>query len=153
MEYDFFGEENYGDEANYEMEAKAFERAGPSGVLAELLTSVNIEKKGRREALPPEDRFLIAVDALSRRINEERLASLSQADIDNMLMKTVNIPNLRYKSPLGYILGYLASRGGTVLDVKNVRNILENVLPSVSQDGGVEPPDVIRYARFWMNLA
>ena len=35
------------------------------------------------------------------------------------------------------------------LDKKNVMHVINNVLPEMKGDGGVEPPDIIRYARFW----
>src|SRR3990167_1284324 len=106
---DFFAEEEelFGreeSEQKLEMEAKAFERVGPSGRLAEMLSSTDIQKKG---SISPEDRFLISVDAISRRISSDGVIKLSETDINTMLEKTNLISGLRYKNPVAYILGYL----------------------------------------------
>jgi len=159
-DYDAFAEEEK-DFENYEiedegpqleMEAKAFERAGPSGKLSELLQGVfdPNQKKGR-ENISPEDRFLITTDAMCRKINAENVVVISQNDINNMLEKTTLINGLKYKNPTAYILGYLATKGGTVLTKESVTSVIKRVLPLVS-DNGVEAPDVIRYARFWKNF-
>lgn len=155
---DFFAEEeemfaDYGaDEPRLEAEAKAFERVGPSGKLAELLSSpgviADIGKRGR-ESISPEDRFLINTDALCRRLNSENVIKITEMDITNMLEKTTQVVGLMYKNYVGYVLGYLASQGGKTLKVEQVKFIIKNVLPQVTEEGGIAPADVVRYARFW----
>ena len=66
-----------------------------------------------------------------------------------MLTHAKIIKNVEHKNPVAYILGFLATKGGRTLDKKNVMHVINNVLPEMKGDGGVEPPDVIRYARFW----
>lgn len=153
---DFFQDEDidmYEDEGpRLEAEAKAFERVGPGGKLAELLSSPAVleskDKKGR-EAIAPEDRFLINVDALCRRMNSDGISKITETDINTMLEKTTIIPGLRYKNYIAYVLGYLASQGGKTLKPEQVKLVISKVLPQVAKDGGVEPPDVVRYARYW----
>jgi hypothetical protein len=155
---EFFAEEeemfaDYGaEEPRFEPDAKAFERVGPSGKLAELLSSPTVledmGKKGR-ESISPEDRFLINTDAMCRRLNSENIAKISELDITNMLEKTVDVVGLRYKNHVGYILGYLASQGGKSLKTEQVKYVIKNILPQVAEEGGIAPPDVVRYARFW----
>lgn len=152
---EFFAEEEEmfaEDERQFEAESKAFERVGPGGKLVELLSSPgvieDIGKKGR-EVISPEDRFLINTDALCRRLSSENIIKITEADITNMLEHTVNIVGLKYKNHVGYILGYLASQGGKTLKVEQVKFIIKNVLPHVAEDGGIEPADVVRYARYW----
>lgn len=152
---DFADEEMFDyadDEPRMEAEAKAFERVGPSGKLAELLSSPsvleNIGKKGR-ESISPEDRFLINTDALCRRLNSDNIVKISETDINNMLEKTTDIVGLKYKNYVGYILGYIASQGGKSLKPEQVNFVIKKILPQLGEEGGIAPADVIRYARFW----
>ena len=155
---DFFAEEedlfaDYGDEEpRFEAEAKAYERVNRGGKLVELLSSPavleNTEKKGR-ESISPEDRFLINTDAMCRRLNSENIAKISETDINNILEKTVDIVGLKYKNHVGYILGYIASQGGKSLKPEQIKLVIKNILPQVAEEGGLSPPDVVRYARFW----
>jgi hypothetical protein len=152
-----FEQEDEGYDDNFQAEAKAFERVGVSGRLRELLSSPevleNLGKKGR-DAISPEDRFLINTDATCRRISSENIIKITQLDIDNMLVKASPngegvVKDLRYKNHIAYILGYLASKGGTELKKNQVIYVIENILPLVGKDGGVEPADVVRYSRYW----
>lgn len=154
---DFFAEEEmFGDyeegEQEFQAEAKAFERVGPSGKLSELLSSPNvvegIGKKGR-EIISQEDRFLINTDAMCRRLNSDNIAKLTESDINNLLENTQKIVGLKYKNYVGYILGYLASQGGRTLKVEQVRYVIKNILPQLGEEGGITPADVVRYARYW----
>jgi hypothetical protein len=134
-------------------EAKAFERVGPSGILAELLSGgaggLDTDSKKRMRDMSPEDRFLIFTDAMCRRMDSDGIVKLSERDITNILEKTRMIPDLKYKNHVAYILGYIASEGGRSMRVDRVRFVIEKVLPSVGQEGGVEPADVVRYAKYW----
>ena len=155
MEDEFFENEYEDYQPEFQAEQKAFERAGPSGKLTEMLSGASLgdmQKNLARDAISPEDRFLIAVDALSRRITSDTSFKLTQNDINIMLEKTSNIVGLRYKNPAGYILGYLATKGGVSMDPGVVSSVIKYVLPSVADDSGLAPPDVIRYSRFWLNL-
>lgn len=143
--------DDYDDGPSMEAEVKAFERVGVSGKLAELL-STPIEDINKRSAISPEDRFLINTDAFCRRINSENIARLTDTDINTILEKTTEIPQLRYKNFVAYVLGYIATQGGKTLKVDNVRKVIENVLPRVGDEGGVYPPDIVRYARYWKDI-
>lgn len=128
----------------YAAEVSAFERAAPGGKLAELITITTDEKK-----LTPRERFYKNVDAISRRINSENVVRVSQHDIDTMLETATNVEDIQYRNPVGYVLGYLASGGGREMNRKKIMEIINDLLPKLDGDGGVEPPDVIRYARYW----
>jgi hypothetical protein len=149
---DFDDDYNDGNDDMF-IEIGASERVGPSGVLSELLSSGSndLKKKGARNVVSPEDQFLITVDAVSRKIGESNTIKITKDDIEAMLKKTLDIKGLKYKNGKAYILGYLASKGGRELKKDNVLFVINNVLPEIS-DGGIEPADVIRYARFWMDL-
>jgi hypothetical protein len=143
----------FDDEKVTDAEATSFERVGPSGKLAELISGVStlydMKKKTGREKISQEDRFLIFTDAIARRINDDNIATISEEDINTLLTQAKIIKNVEHKNPVAYILGFLATKGGRTLDKKNVMHVINNVLPEMKGDGGVEPPDVIRYARFW----
>jgi hypothetical protein len=131
-------------EDDFGNEAKAFERAG-GGLLQELLTGIytdDIDMKKRD--MPAIDRFLISTDAMCRNLK------LSSEDINIILNKArYEVSGIEYKNYVAFILGFLASEGGSSLKVKKVKNVIDNILPQVSDKGGVEPADVIRYARYW----
>jgi len=141
---EFFAEEeeifaDYG-EQGFQTEAKAYERVGPSGKLAELLSS---------SGDTPEDRFLINADALCRRLNGDSVVKLTELDITNILESTTRAVGIEYKNYAGYVLGYIASQGGKTLKVPQVQHVIKDILPYVAEEGGLAPADVVRYARFW----
>jgi hypothetical protein len=161
MDYDFFGDDSPSDNNEYnpfadttpvyEAEIGAFERTGMGGRVGTALAGGiigDLQKKMMREMASPEERFAQYVDAISRRLNGEDIVSISNPEIDTMLDKIPSIAAVRYKNPTAYILGFLASRGGRVMDRDKVVDIITNVLPLIG-DSGVEGPDVVRYARYW----
>lgn len=139
------------DGPSMEAEAKAFERVGASGKLAELL-STPLDDINKRSVISPEDRFLINTDAFCRRLNAENIYPLTEIDINAVLEKTTDILQLKYKNYVAYVLGYIASQGGRELKVDKVKNIITNILPKLADEGGVYPADVVRYARYWNNF-
>ena len=123
-------------------EVRAFERAGGGGRLAELL-SVSLEQydEGRGS---PEDRFLVNVDAFGRRLE------LTKNDIDNLLTKSQSVDDLKYKNYVAYVLGYVATRGGTKTDKGSMEEAFRRLEElGVDDRMGVARPDVVRYARYW----
>jgi hypothetical protein len=145
-----FDNEDVDEGPQFREEADAYERTGPSGRLSEMISANTMGDLQRELAhRSPEERFLISVDAISRRMASDHIANISESDITNMLTKTGHVQGLRYKNPVGYILGYLASRGGREIKHDTVMNVITKVLPKLGDEGGVAPPDVIRYARFW----
>ena len=65
-------------------------------------------------------------------------------------------------NPIAFILGYFVTDGGIGIDGKSMDVVLKNlnniIVDAVSNEEGddqigkVTAPDVVRYARFWMNL-
>lgn len=140
---DFEDDEEY----TYKPEQKAFERAGPSGKLDELMSGA-ISMDGKRKILNADDRFLQNLDAISRSLS---ILELTQKDINDMIEATKSISNLGYKNVMGYILGYKATKGGREMNASDIQSIFIDILPNLGEDRmGITPPDVIRYARFWM---
>jgi hypothetical protein len=149
---DFYDDdEMFGSGQKLEAEANVFQRVGPTSKLAEMLSvplAIDPTKKGR-EAIPPEDRFLINVDSLCRRMTSENIWKLTEPDITYILEKTTQIVGLKYKNYVGYVLGYIATQGGRSMKKENIMNVIEKILPRLEDEGGVKAPDVIRYSRFW----
>lgn len=159
MEYES-GEEDYdGEEGEYMPEAKAYERVMynlPSAVAAiqgpKLAGKMgDIQRKLNKIDLQPRERFILQVNAIYNNLTENGIISLVDGEIDAILDRAEYIPNIQYKNPTAYILGYMANAGSArnKLNRKNVENILRNVLPKIPADAGITEPDVIRYARLW----
>lgn len=136
-------------------ERGAYDRVGTTSKLSQVLegvTSLNVlQGKSGREIISQEDRFKINVNAISRNLSDEGLVELTETDINEMLERTVLVPNLKYKNPTAYILGFIVTNGGVDIDKKKFDRVKRKVLPKIP-DSGVEPEDVIRYSRFWKTL-
>jgi hypothetical protein len=128
------------EDVEYKAEAKAFERVG-GGLLG---TKVDKEKKHLQD---PIEKFSVTVDAISR--NLANYIDLNQKDIDNMIENIGLLKNIEFKNPSGYVLGYLASKGGKKIEKSIVQNIFKNALPHTQ---GITEPDIIRYAKLWLSL-
>ena len=141
----------------FENEGNAYERAGFPGVAAMLGTAFTggafgeLQKHINKLVQEPEERFAIYVDAISRSFNGRQGVTISEDDIVAMLMKIRRLQYVDKKNPTAYILGYLASNGGSRMDKKRVNEVITKIL-IYSEDSSVLPPDVIRYARLWMTL-
>lgn len=164
-EQDMFGDDLFGDieaeEPGFVAEIGAFERAGPGGRLAEMLTVTDIKGK---ETLSSEDRVLLAINGIGNTLIDEK--HITRNDLENILEMASVTENMKYKNPVGFILGYIGTNGGklSVNSVKtsssvdkkilnelksNIKNINNKILPSIKDRMGIEEPDVIRYIRFW----
>lgn len=143
---------SYDEKDDFQMEIGAYERVGHGGKLNELLIGTNYGDKPSHEVISPEDRFLIYVDANARRFNTDHIVEITDNDINTMLEKSKLIPEVKYKNPIAYILGYLASNGGSELKHDRVMYIIRRILPKLDGEGGVMAPDVIRYARYWVKF-
>lgn len=143
-----FGEDNRVAEVN------ARDRTSAGGTLAGMLSSQNVlNDERRRKDMTPEDRILVAIDAISRKIADEKIYNLTEPDITNILEKTLSISGLQYKNPLAFILGYIATKNGTNMSVKNFQ-VASKALTEIKryqfEEEGVEPEDIVRYGRLWV---
>ena len=127
-------------------EAKAGERAGYSDILTQLLES-SVDTKMRD--LSPEDRFLVLTNTMCLKLNNDRIFNISKNDRTVILQTAFEkLPKRRYKNHLAFILGYIASEGGSNLKVNKVQDVISK-LPMIDDRIGVEPADVVRYAKYW----
>jgi len=100
-----------------------------------------------REYKNPIERFSGTVDAISRNLE------IDEAIIESVLLKIISLKNIQYTNPVGYIFGYIATNGGREMDKSSIQDIFKKLnLYNNITDAGMEPPDLIRYARFWINF-
>jgi hypothetical protein len=142
----------------YADEGNAYLRAGFSGAAAFLGgTSFadgpfgEMQKRINKMVQEPAERFAIYVDAISRSLGERPGVSISEDDIVAMLMKIRNLQYIEKKNATAYVMGYIASSGGSKMTKSSVDKVINQVLP-YSSDSSVLPPDVVRYTRLWMDL-
>jgi hypothetical protein len=141
----------------YQAEGNAYLRAGFVGVDAFLGTNIEdgplgeMQKRINKTVQEPAERFAVYVDAISRSLNQRQGIEISENDIVAMLMKIRSLQYIDKKNATAYVLGYLASYGGTRMIKSKVDNVITEVLIH-SQDSSVYPADVVRYARLWMSL-
>jgi len=73
---------------------------------------------------------------------------LGPSAITEILSHIDNLPKVEAKNPTAYVLGYVAYGGQRTVTRANAAKAFK-LLPEV-QDQLVTPPDVIRYARLWI---
>lgn len=149
--YDQGGYDQGGYDPDMQAELKAFERASSVNPFSELITSTVLDEK-RKKPGSPTDKFYIKAYQTVNKINDDGVIKITQQDMRIMADKSLNVKELQYKNAVGYILGYIVSMGGQRIDKARLKKVIDEVLPVVGEDGGVEPPDVIRYARYWIEF-
>ena len=102
----------------------------------------------------PLGRFCLRVDAVSRNINESCAGfSIPDEEIQVLLNRSQNLPRVEFKNPTAFVLGYLATRKGTIgitkTSLKNVWGCYGSV-GGINKDSSIREPDIIRYARLWV---
>lgn len=144
-------------EPELKAEATAYERAGMSGDITGMTTIAGDTKLGKtqgnvhRQASTPEDRFRLNLGIIIAKLDKEDDIKISTEEKNTMSEAVDKVNNIQYKNVYAYILGFIATKGGRIMDEKQVKKVIYTILPTL-QDVGVEPPDVIRYARMWKNL-
>ena len=147
-----FDEENV--ETQFKAGIDAFSRIGMphlggillSGNLGSNLT--DIQKNIGRSVQDPVERFVLIIVAIIQNLPD--LPGLNQEILVPMLENVRNIRDLQYKNHTAFILGYYVSDGGKRINKRKVDRVFQ-VLNQLHDDS-VKPPDIIRYARFWMTL-
>lgn len=132
------------DDNDFQDEYAARERAG-GGYNIGL---VGPDGKIDRSLLSPLDKFKRIVDATARGLRD-----IDEHDIGIMLDNADNLPDVHYKNPTAYVLGYIVrSSSGTTIDKVRFIKIVDRILPTLDiLPGTVTAPDIIRYARLWIN--
>ena len=148
------GEEDYyegygsGDEERFEDEFGAFERAGGgvgAGHLREIVGGKfeKIQKRMKHVYASEEEKFKEAVNVCLMKYKDY----FGYEDYEKIFSSIDRVPDIRYKNPCAYIFGYYVKRGNKI-DKGNFTKITR--LIKNEEIEGITPPDVIRYARFWI---
>jgi hypothetical protein len=96
----------------------------------------------------PVERFKIHVGATSHSMTEDGLYDITIDDRNKMCRVSSHLDNVKYLNATAYILGYVATDGGRAINKKKLKEIFTDKL----KDDSVKPPDILRYARFWLGL-
>lgn len=160
---DYFNEdENLGDEnKGVEMQAgiKDFERVGIGNISA---CDLYIDKKQNKKFLSQIENFCKNVNAIIIDIiNNSNPQILYNFDLQNIIENIKNLNTPEYKNPTAYILGYYIAEGSEIsLNQERLRRVFKMLNHSeftdentyIVSDKSVLEPDIIRYARLWINI-
>lgn len=125
-------------------EFSVFERAGGGAKLRTLRLNKGPMTRAEYAAQDPYEKFVVALDAIARQMRNN--VQILDEHIDNMIDLAKIIPNIRYKNPTAFILGYYASQNGRELTLDSYRKVVKTMYPHVDQQT-IQHPDIIRYAR------
>ena len=144
-EDDFNDNYDYGEEEIQEeigQEFKAFERAGFQNILLTGDRSSGI--------LSDQERFAEKVNVYLQKYRDELF---NDSQMNYLLDKINSIKNVRFKNPLGYVIGYYVTDrnryGEKYINVQKYNKIKKIVK---DESDVISLPDVIRYARMWHKL-
>jgi hypothetical protein len=144
----------------------AFDRANMTN-LASLCTKIfdgagpmsDVRKRIEQQVRDPSERFVAFMTAIMVSLNTENHLDITQKDGETMMSNHVYIKNIEKKNPTGYILGYLVTNGGGVINTELFDYIVNKILikkndetgeiTGVIEDDSIKPADVIRYCRYW----
>lgn len=151
-EDDYFQNNNFKDEINVYDRIGMPELEGGLNIFGNIEGKLgDINKKLDIMSRSDEDSFKLYVNAISRKImSGSNIFKINNNDIVKMLKKVNSINNIQHKNPSVYVLGYLASNKGTEITKESVNKVIKEVLHEI--DGNITGPDILRYARFWINL-
>jgi hypothetical protein len=100
----------------------------------------------------PLGRFCLYVNSVGRQLEAEKC--IKPQDINHLLEKAQQIERVPYLNPTAFVLGYMASAGGTKSVSKVSLNQAWKCYEQLDypKDESVFKPDIIRYARYWKTL-
>lgn len=122
-----------------------WERTGVYSKVQDLISVVGeIDRKAMRQ-MSARDRFLIFTDGIAREMK------MPNTDINTILEEASRIPNIKYRNPTAFILGFIVSKGGRKLDKQKLNEIMTKYEDKMNENN-ITPPDIIRYGRYWTSL-
>tara|TARA_Y100000389_G_C17406444_1_gene488347 strand:+ start:202 stop:696 length:495 start_codon:yes stop_codon:yes gene_type:complete len=143
-------EREYIEEPNiFGNEINAFERVGApeligltlstfvEGKLGKINDKLNILSRTDNEA------FSFKVAAIAKNFN------INYNEINSILTEIYKIKNIKYKNPTAFVVGYLVTRGGKKINKNEITKLIKN---KNLIESNIKGPDILRYARFWINL-
>ncbi len=142
-------DEIYDETEEYKDEFAARERGG-GDVLQGLLDSIEMIDGTDAENMKrksPEDKFLIKL----KKCFEDLEIPYGETRRFFEELNGKDRHNFKYRNPAAMTLGYVATGSSGKLSKKSFNRAVEKIELLVS-DGSVQPPDVLRYARFLTKL-
>lgn len=139
-------EEDYTEEQQTTAEVKAFERTGGAMAGGVLIGGPKSRKDYANQ--DKTEQFSERLDAISRSLDSNPGITIGEDDREAMIRRARTVQNIEHLNPTAFILGYMATNGGRNMEVDRVREVIQKVLPQAGTES-VQPPDVVRYARFW----
>jgi|APFre7841882630_1041343.scaffolds.fasta_scaffold01107_2 hypothetical protein len=135
------------DEGGFANEWNAYERTGGGDVGLGLGAAIDLKRGG----YTPEEKFkLIAVSTVSHM--NETTEVLSREGIAHMLEMAGKLPDLEYKNPSAFVMGYIVGLRSnfTTLEIdrkslESMFKINENIAGKISSK--ISHSDIIRYTR------
>lgn len=100
--------------------------------------------------IDPVDRFKKYVGAISYKMNEDDIFVISTQDRNAMCLKANNLDKIKYLNPTAYIIGYIVTGGGKKINKKLLTESFTKL--DYLTDDSVKPADVVRYAKYWVNI-
>ena len=115
----------------------------------------SIGKDGRPlKVQTPLGRFCLHVDAVARHL-KGKWQGMKESDIQTLLEVSQRLPRVGYKNATAFVLGYIASHGGqrqiTKLSLEKAFRYYK-LMSTEKKDLSIKKPDIIRYARLWVDL-
>lgn len=99
----------------------------------------------------PNQRFYVYVDAIARKLIDLEIIRISPKDIQNILHGAQNVPEIKYKNPTAFIIGYVLTKdqqSGTI-NAKEFRKLIPQLK---TFDHPLKDTDMLRYAFLWLNI-
>lgn len=78
-------------------------------------------------------------------------AQLSEADLVKILEPIGTLSNIKFKNPAAYVLGYIASNRGRVIDRRAFDRACDILYLVNEKEIIVREPDILRYAVYWQH--
>ena len=127
------------EEIQYMNEIKAFERTGYGFTSSTSLKNVT----------NPLEAFRIRTTAAFYKL--QAAAKMQDGDLVKLLDPISLLPNIKFKNPAAYVLGYIASRGGREVSGKSF-DIACKISHLINEKKlNVTDPDILRYAVYWID--
>lgn len=136
----------------FEDSFKDVERTGMRGVDIDIYLN-EFSLKQHKLFRSDIESFIINTNSIAKELVDNNI----DIDIEIILENIKNLDKPHLKNPTAYILGYIASRGGRKLDQDSYKKALNMIKKGKKgnyafEDTSVLQPDIIRYARIWLNF-
>ncbi|ATE87068.1 hypothetical protein [Shrimp hemocyte iridescent virus] len=131
------------DEVRFESEFNIHGRVGATDMFGEIISS-DPENVNLRD---PRTRFIQFTRIVFQAMMEKNGIRFKKSDINFIVKQIGFMPNVGYKNPTAFVLGYYVVNPDGTINKKKFNEIIPS-LPRL--DYPIQQHDVLRYARFWI---